>query len=75
MLWWLLLFHNVHSQLEYVARLKADGTPMKKRSPNVYARFVKEHYSTVKSSSPWRSHGAIMERIREMFYENKKNHS
>lgn len=62
------------SHLEYVPKLKVDGTPMK-RSPNVYARFVKEHYSTVKASSPWRAHGEIMAKIRQLYYESKKDQS
>ena len=61
----------MNSYLEYVPRLKADGTPMANRKLTRYAAFVKEHYSIVKDGSPWRSHKQVMERLGELYKAEK----
>ena len=60
------------STLELLPKLKSDGTPMLERKMNRYARFVKDHYSDVKSGSPWRSHKQVMEKIRDLYYSKQK---
>ena len=60
------------SKLELLPRLKVDGTPATERKLNRYAQFVKDHYSEVKSGSPWRSHKEVMERLKEIYHQNSQ---
>lgn len=63
---WLSL--SLLSTLELLPKLKVDGTPAAERKLNRYAQFVKDHYSEVKSGSPWQSHKEIMDRLKEMYH-------
>lgn len=63
------VFIHFFSTLELLPKLKVDGTPAVERKLNRYAQFVKDHYSEVKSGSPWRNHKEIMDKLKDLYHQ------
>ena len=59
------------SAIELEPRLKSDGTPFAPRKLNSYAQFLKDNYNTVKTSSPYRTHAQILEKVKHLYHQSK----
>jgi predicted SprT family Zn-dependent metalloprotease len=53
--------------LEFLGAFRRDGTPMRRRRPNAFARFVKLRFARARADMPGASHAEVMKRISEMY--------
>ncbi|XP_002738048.1 uncharacterized protein LOC100370422 [Saccoglossus kowalevskii] len=59
-------------RFELLPQLKKDGTPAKTKTPNKFAIFVKDNYSTVKSKDKTMKHADIMKVLSAEFASKAK---
>jgi len=54
-------------RLQLLPKVNVDGTPRKTRQPTAFSLHVKEHFASVKSRNPDKSHGDIMKLLGAQF--------
>ena len=52
-------------RLELLGAFNRDGTPAQSRAPSAFARYVKEHFATLKAARPHDSHRELMAALGE----------